>query len=111
MSEPTSLKVFGLISMIPYYICWFIVTGMYIFVSPGLMDPINDIPFYQVVMAAVYLVFGFAYPIYISIILSNSTKELGYEGDDAVALHMFHEIFSADEASEVLIPFIILFAI
>lgn len=90
MSEPTTLKICGLISMIPYYICWFIVTGMYIFVSPGLMDPVNDIPFYQVVMAAVYLVFGFAYPIYISIILSNSTKEVGYEGDDAEVIPLFH---------------------
>lgn len=46
MSDPTELKICGGLSLVPYYICWFIVSGMYIFISPGLTDPVNKIPFY-----------------------------------------------------------------
>jgi hypothetical protein len=46
MNNPTNLAIFGILSMIPYYICWFIGMAFYIFISPGLMDPGNKIPFY-----------------------------------------------------------------
>lgn len=75
MSEPQSMSICGVLSLVPYYICWFITTGMYVFISPGLTDPVNNIPFYQVFMGAVYLIFGLIYPIYISIILATTDEE------------------------------------
>ena len=112
MSEPTKLRLCGVLGMVPYYICWFILCGMYIFVSPGLTDPVNKIPFYQVFMGAVYLVFALIYPIYISIVLSNQDKEdeAADENEDEI-IPEFHEIFVPDESLCVLLPFMILFGI
>jgi hypothetical protein len=71
LSEPNSLPIFGILALLPYYVCWIIAVGLYIFISPGLLDPTNNIPFYQVVMAGIYLAFAFFYPIYMSILVSN----------------------------------------
>ena len=45
VSKPESTEWLGLASLIPYYICWAIISGMYIYISPGLLDPHNKIPF------------------------------------------------------------------
>jgi hypothetical protein len=71
LSEPNSLEIFGILAFVPFYLCWMISVGLFIFISPGLMDPTNNIPFYQVVMAGIYLAFAFFYPIYLSIIVAN----------------------------------------
>ena len=71
LSEPNSYKILGVLSIIHYYLCWTIVIGIYIFISPGLLDPVNNIPFYQVIMAAIYLLFTFIYPIYVAAVISG----------------------------------------
>lgn len=63
MSDPQDLSIIGGLALIPYYLCWLMVTSFYIYISPGLMDPSNNIPKYQVAMAAIYILFVFAYPI------------------------------------------------
>ena len=46
MNDPIQMKIFGGLAFIPYYLTWFIITGFYVFISPGLLDPANKIPFY-----------------------------------------------------------------
>ena len=111
LSEPNSLKVFGILSIIPFYLCWLIMVGVYIFISPGLLDPVNNIPFYQVVMAAIYLLFGLIYPIYLSFVISKENLKEINTGDPEVTNPNQHTIISADEALCVNIPIIALFGI
>lgn len=46
MSRPLDFEMWGIVSMAPYYLSWTIVFGMFIFVSPGLIDEHNNIPRY-----------------------------------------------------------------
>lgn len=63
-------------------------------------------------MGAVYLIFGFTYPIYISIVLVNQVEDLGVDTDDTdEVIPVYHEIFTPDESKMVLVPFIVLFSI
>ena len=73
--------MFGVLSIIPFYLSWMIAVGLYIFISPGLLDPVNNIPFYQVVMAAIYLLFTFVYPIYLSVVISKQKLKEVNTGD------------------------------
>ena len=111
LSEPNSLKVFGILSIIPFYLCWLIMVGIYIFISPGLLDPVNNIPFYQVVMAAVYLLFALIYPIYLSFIISRENLKEINKGDPEVTNPNQHTILSPEEAFCVNVPIIALFGI
>ena len=95
----------------PFYICWFITAAMFIHISPGLRDPSNNIPQYQVIMAGVYLIYGFIYPIYISVLLANQIKEVSPEDNTNELIPLQHEIFTADESLSVLLPWMILFGI
>ena len=40
-------------------------TAFYLYIIPGLMDPENAIPFYQVITAAVYLIGAFSLPLFL----------------------------------------------
>jgi len=75
MSKPQSTEWLGLVALIPYYICWVIITGFYIYISPGLIDPHNKIQFYQVIMLAIYLLFAFTYPIYLIMVIASEEGE------------------------------------
>ena len=105
LSKPESTEWLGLVALIPYYICWIIIAGFYIYISPGLIDPHNKIPFYQVIMLAIYLLFAFVYPIYLVMVIANEE-----DGNKASKLKI-ENIFKPEEASKVCAPFIVLFSI
>ena len=46
LSYPIQAKICGPLSLVPYYVCWMIVAGFFIYISPGLFDEANQIPFY-----------------------------------------------------------------
>ena len=105
------MKVFGILSVIPFYLCWLILVGLFIFISPGLIDPANNIAFYQVVMAAIYLLFAFIYPIYLAVVISKENLKEYNNGDPEIINPNQHQIISTDEALCVNIPIICVFAI
>jgi hypothetical protein len=70
ISDTQTFILLGFFSLIPYYLCWGILAGFFIYVSPGLTDPTNKIPIYQVIMAAIYLILGFVYPLMMAIVFS-----------------------------------------
>jgi len=78
----TTEKEWLYLSAIPYYVSLVLITGFFIYVSPGLLDSLNGIEFHQFLLICLYLIFLFAYPIvYTMIVLqSNSNNEVG--GDD-----------------------------
>jgi phosphotransferase system glucose/maltose/N-acetylglucosamine-specific IIC component len=106
LSEPNSLKVFGILTLIPWYLCCIMLTGLYIFISPGLLDPVNNIPFYQVVMAAIYLLFAFIYPVYLTIVIYRENLKQKNSGDPEVNNPNQHTIIASDEALCVNVPII-----
>lgn len=63
LNKPIDLKICGFLSLIAYYLCWSIITGLFIYIFPGLIDPVVNIPRYQVIMAAIYLLFALIFPI------------------------------------------------
>ena len=63
LSKPESMKSIALASAIPYYIALIITIGFFIYISPGLLDKINGIPKYQVVITGVYLLIALIFPI------------------------------------------------
>ena len=105
LSKPESTEWLGLVSLIPYYICWVIITGFYVYISPGLLDPHNKIEFYQVIMLAIYLLFAFIYPIYLVMVIAN--EEDGKGGSKV----KIENIFKPEESAKVCVPFIVLFSI
>ena len=88
MSKPLDFEMWGIVAMAPYYLSWTIIFGMFIFVSPGLIDEQNNIPRYQVLMGAIYLIFAFVYPIYLTIVISTQK-----EREMAIKLPRLHLIF------------------
>lgn len=50
-------------SAIPYYLALLLITGFFIYMSPGLLDRLNGIEFHQFLLICIYLIFLFAYPV------------------------------------------------
>lgn len=55
-------EAIGIASVILFYICWIMVAGGIIFISPGLCKNKHDFPLYRITMIITYLVFTFVYP-------------------------------------------------
>jgi len=90
--------------MIPYYLCWLVITGFYIYISPGLLDKRNNIPFYQVIMLAIYLLFACIYPIYLAIVISSEEKSDTKDDKNKT-------MFKPEDSLKVCLPLMILFGI
>jgi hypothetical protein len=75
ISKPKSTEWLGLLTMVPYYLCWLVITGFYVYISPGLLDARNNIPFHQVIMLAIYLLYACIYPIYLVMVISSEEKD------------------------------------
>ena len=77
MSSPKNLEYLGFGAMIPYYLAWALISGSFCFFTPGLIKPENKIPIHLVVMAAIYLLLAFAYPLLMmgAIAASPETKD------------------------------------
>lgn len=80
MSKPQSLAGLGALALIPYFLSWLIVAAFYVYISPGLLDPQNRIPKYQVVMAAIYILFAAIYPVLYIMVASARQQEAKNKG-------------------------------
>ena len=88
---PKEYKDYAYFSVIPYYIAVCLISGFFIYISPGLLDRVNGIPGHQFFLIALYLIFAALYPIMylIAVAESNPTargeqlaQETPVEGED-----------------------------
>lgn len=54
-------------SLVPYYIAFTLATCVFVYVSPGLLNPLNGIPGYQYLLICLYLLFLGVYPAYYAV--------------------------------------------
>ena len=87
--SPKENKQLGFFSCVPFYVALLIVSGFFIYISPGLLDNTNGIPGSQFFLIALYLLFAFIYPICYLVAISHaegttekteSSTENGSEG-------------------------------
>jgi len=97
----------GYIAAVPYYLALIVISGFFIYISPGLMDKnTGGMPQYQVFMMGVYLFFALIYPIIFLIIVSR------YEIPQGISNQNVYNHFPGKEASEAIyIPFMVVFGI
>ena len=62
-SNPGSMKLVAEISAGPYYVALIILSGFFIYISPGLVDKLNGIPRYQVAAFSCYLLIALILPV------------------------------------------------
>ena len=100
------------LSAIPFYVALLIITGFFIYVSPGLLDRHNGIEFHQFLLICIYLIFLFAYPVlYTLIVLQSNGNEVGADEEGKDKDPNEQKVYDQKDAYTIFIPLVILFSI
>lgn len=68
----------AIVSAGPYYISVLILSGFFVYISPGLVDKLNGIPRYQIAALSVYLMVAIIVPIlYFTMVYNHQTTKDG----------------------------------
>ena len=79
-SNPSSMKLVAEISAGPYYISFIILSGFFVYISPGLVDKLNGIPRYQVAAFSCYLLLALILPVlYLTTVFKQSANKADAE--------------------------------
>mmetsp|Transcript_2985 Transcript_2985/g.5052 ORF Transcript_2985/g.5052 Transcript_2985/m.5052 type:complete len:167 (-) Transcript_2985:462-962(-) len=62
LENPGSQKSAVYLALAPFYVAYLVLLGFFIYISPGLTNPINGIEGYQYLLAVIYLIFLAVYP-------------------------------------------------
>lgn len=86
-------------SVVSYYIGLLIWLGFFIYISPGLLDPVNGILKYQFVMYSAYTLLLIAYPILFYTLVEQKTSE----DDTGSGLNSHSQLFDQTSQQSVLV--------
>lgn len=73
LQSPEANRHLILLALIPYYVVLLTWTAFLIYISPGLLDKVNGIPFYQFLMFCVYTFVFLIYPVLFLVIAMQGT--------------------------------------